>query len=151
MGNRDQLLHLKTQSCTLLKEWMNPDCLPPFQTLGLYHSSEPPNQSCGSAPAWGWVFKQKAHRAIRFLLLHQDLSPYTRELHQALALQDAFATSIFGSKSCTESLSQLPQWKGEGCVLLGGKQNPATVTNGDIRSWHRGEKVMLHISPSCRC
>lgn len=125
------------ESGTLVKEWMNPDCLPPSQTLGLYHSSEPPNHSAASAPAW-WVFKQKAHRPLgsfffKILPLRQG-SP-----SKYLLCRMFFATSIFGCKSCTESLSQLPQRRGEGCVLPGGKQSPATVTNGDMRSWHRGK------------
>lgn len=45
-----------------------------------------------------------------------------------LLCRTPFATSMFGNKSCTESL---PQWKDEGCDLPGGKQNPATVTHGD--------------------
>lgn len=152
MGNTDQVLHLKTErewhtgkrmdeprlSTSISNSWIVPFIRAPKSFLWFCTSLGQSLQAESSEPLGSFFF-------IKIL------SPTQGSPSKHLLCRMLFATSRFGSKSCTESLSQLPQWKARGCVLPGSKENPATITNGDIRPWHGGEKVMLHTSPSCRC
>lgn len=115
--------------------------------------TQPSNHS-GFVPARGWVFKQKAHRAIRFLL-HQDPPSYARESQQgAHHCRMLFATPTFSNRIHARNcfFSFLSEKRESVSSPEGGVCANRTLPQSLMVTWDVEEKRYCSMpAPRCKC